>query len=91
MLVSLAIIAFFWRDDKGLPVWGRVIAPSLGAVGLSACFALMVINLDLVSSSTSLVVQNFPVLLAPVGLGGAGLALWIKRQRSGANPDIVAE
>lgn len=91
VMVSLAIIAFFWRDDRGFPFWRRMIAPGLGAVGLSVCFALMAVNLDLVSSSTSPVVQSFPALLALVGLGGAGLALWIKRQRSEANLGIVTE
>lgn len=69
VMVSLAIIAFFWRNDRGLPVWRRMIAPGLGAVGLSACFALVVMNLDLVSSSTSLVVQSFPCVAGTVRTG----------------------
>jgi amino acid transporter len=63
VMVSLAVVAFFWRDDRASNVWRRMIAPGLSAVGLSVCIALMVANLDLVSGSKSLVVQSFPAVL----------------------------
>lgn len=75
VMVSLAVMAFFWRDHRGLNVWQRFVAPALGMAGLSVCLTLMAVNLDLVSGSTSLVVQSFPVLLLAIGLAGAGLAL----------------
>ncbi|GEP55841.1 APC family permease [Reyranella soli] len=81
-MVSLAVIAFFWRDKRGLTVWRRLIAPALSAIGLATCTVLMAANLDLVSGSKSLVVQSFPALLLLIGLAGAGLAVWIKRRIS---------
>jgi amino acid transporter len=85
LMVSLAVVAFFWRDSRGLTVWSRMIAPAFSAVGLAVCIVLMAINLDLVSGSTSLIVQSFPALLLLIGLGGAGLAAWIKRRTPEAN------
>jgi amino acid transporter len=81
-MVSLAVIAFFWRDNRGLTVWRRLIAPGLSAIGFATCIVLMAANLDLVSGSKSLVVQSFPALLLLIGLAGAGLSVWIKRRIS---------
>lgn len=80
-LVSLAVIAFFWREPRGVSVWRRVVAPFASAAGLAACFALMAGNLEIVSGSTSRVVQYFPEMLVAVGLLGSALALRVKRRR----------
>jgi amino acid transporter len=80
-MVSLAVIAFFWRNSRGMGVWRRLVAPALSAAGLAVSFALMAANLALVSGSNSLVVQSFPYLLLAIALGGAGLALWVKAYR----------
>jgi amino acid transporter len=85
VMVSLAVIAFFWRDDKGLNVWRRMIAPGLSAAGLSVCIVLMAANLDLVSGSKSVIVQSFPALLLLIGLAGAGLAAWTRWRKPEAN------
>jgi amino acid transporter len=78
LLVSLAVIAFFWRDSQGVGLWRRLVAPGLAAAGLAACFVMMASNIALVSGSNALVVQLFPALLLAIGLGGAGLALWVR-------------
>ena len=80
-LVSLAVIAFFWRNSRGMSVWRRLVAPGLSAAGLAACFVMMTANLELVSGSSSLVVQGFPLLLLLIGLAGAGLAVWAKARK----------
>lgn len=80
-LVSLAVIAFFWRNSRGMSVWRRLVAPGLSAAGLAACFVMMAANLELVSGSNSLVVQGFPLLLLLIGLAGAGLAVWVKARK----------
>jgi hypothetical protein len=90
-MVSLAVIAFFWRDDRGVNVWRRMIAPGLGAAGLTVCIVLMAANLDLVSGSKSPIVQSFPAVLLLIGLGGAGLAVWIKRRTPEANFGISSQ
>lgn len=87
LLVSVAVIAFFWRDRRGMSVWRRLVAPGLSALGLAACFALMADNLELVSGSSSRIVRSFPVILLAIGLAGAGLALWIKARK----PRVYAE
>jgi amino acid transporter len=86
LLVSLAVIAFFWRKSHGVSVWRRLVAPGLSAIGLAACFVLMAGNIALVSGSNSLVVESFPVLLLAIALAGAGLALWVKLSK----PEVYA-
>lgn len=81
LLVSLAVIAFFWRNGRGLSLWQRLVAPGLSAAGLAACFVMMVDNLELVSGSNSLIVQGFPLILLAIALAGAGLALWVKARK----------
>jgi hypothetical protein len=80
-MVSRAVVAFFWRNSRGLSVWRRLVAPGLSAVGLAVCFVLMSGNLALVSGSSSRLVQGFPLILAAIGLAGAGLAIWLKGRR----------
>lgn len=82
-MVSIAVIVFFWRDDRGFGPWRRLVAPGVSAAGLVVCLLLMVANLDLVSGSTSLIVQSFPVLVLMIGLAGAGLAARIKKEAVG--------
>src|SRR6185436_4577377 len=87
LLVSLAVIAFFWRNSRGVSVWRRLVAPGLSAAGLAACFFLMVANIELVSGSNSSIVQSFPLLLLAIGLAGAGLAFGVKV----GNPGVYAK
>jgi amino acid transporter len=86
ILVSLAVVAFFWRDRRGIGLWRRLVAPALAALGLAVSLVLMSLNLGLVSGSTSRFVQSFPALLVLIGLGGAGLAAWVKARK----PEVYA-
>src|SRR5699024_4406660 len=45
---SVAIIAWFIRNPQGRNVWGRIIAPGIAAVGLTAVFLMILVNFDLV-------------------------------------------
>jgi amino acid transporter len=87
-LVSIAVLAFFWRNSRGMGVWRRLVAPGLSAVGLAVCFVLMAGNLELVSGSSSRIVQGFPVLLLAIGLAGAGLALWVRARKPAVYADL---
>jgi amino acid transporter len=88
LLVSIAVIVFFWREHRGVSLWRRLIAPGLSAIGLAACFGLMAANLDLVSGSSSRIVQNFPWILLFVGALGASFALWVKERRPAVYADL---
>lgn len=78
ILVSLAVVAFFWRDSRSIGLWRRLVAPGLAALGLAVSLFLMSLHLDLVSGSSSRFVQGFPAFLLLIGLGGIGLAIWVK-------------
>jgi amino acid transporter len=86
MMVSIAVVAFFYRNALGIGIWHRLIAPIFSAIGLGACLALMTANLELVSGSDSIVVRTFPSLLALIGAIGFGFAVWIRSRR----PEIYA-
>ena len=86
LLVSLAVIAFFWREGRGLGPWRRLIAPGVSAAGLATCIVLMTANLDLVAGTKSRIVQSFPVMLLMIGLAGAAFAVWLRRRR----PEVYA-
>ena len=81
VLVSLAVIVFFLRDNQGLKIWHRLIAPVIGMLGLGACLVFMTANLSLVSGSESLVVDAFPVVIGLIGCFGFAFAnrIWSTR------------
>jgi amino acid transporter len=81
VMVCAAVVVFFLRASRGASVWRRLVAPSLGGLGLAVCLGLMTANLDMVSGSKSPIVQSFPALLLLVALGGAALALWIRARK----------
>jgi amino acid transporter len=88
LLVSIAVVAFFWRKSHGMSVWRRLVAPGLSAVGLAVCFVLMAGNLELVSGSSSLIVQGFPLLLLAIGLAGIGHVAWLKARKPKVYADL---
>ena len=81
VLVSVAGIVFFHRDQHGLGIWHRLIAPGLSALGLTACLMLMASNLAVISGSDSLIVDCFPAVLAAIGAMGFGFAVWTRSRR----------
>jgi amino acid transporter len=86
IIVSLAVIAFFRRETRGVSLWRRMIAPALSAVALAVCFWLMWSNISLVSGSEHPLVKAFPLVIAAIGILGAGFATWLKSAR----PDTYA-
>ncbi len=81
ILVSVAVIAFFRKDSRGVGLWPALIAPALGAAGLFACLVVMIANLSLVSGSESLVVDAMPAIIVAIGIAGYLFAVWIRRTR----------
>ena len=88
LLVSIAVVAFFWRKTYGMSLWRRLIAPGLSAVGLAVCFVLMAGNLELVSGSSSRIVQGFPLILLGIGLAGIGFVAWLKARKPRVYADL---
>ena len=86
VMVSIAVIAFFRTNTRGIGIWHRLIAPALSAAGLGGCLILMASNLALVSGSSSRIVTSFPSLLALIGSIGFGFAIWVRSRR----PEIYA-
>jgi amino acid transporter len=86
IMVSIAVIAFFGRNTRGIGLWHRLIAPALSTAGLGTCLVLMAFNLSLVSGSDSRIVNAFPSLLALIGAIGFGFAIWVRSRR----PEIYA-
>ena len=74
LLISLAVVGFFRRETRGVDLFHRFIAPALSAVGLIVALALSVMNLPLLSGSTSPLVFLLPAALATVALAGILIA-----------------
>lgn len=81
ILVSLAVIVYFNRDDRGTGLWRRAVAPGISVILLSTCLYLMVINIEFVSGSASPIVKSFPVIIAALVLLGMAFASWLKTAR----------
>lgn len=81
VLVSVAVIAFFARNPRGISLVARLIAPGLSGLGLLLCLGIMIANLSLVSGSESRIVESFPILIVAVGACGATLAMSLRSRR----------
>lgn len=81
ILVSVAVIAFFRQNARGIGIWQRLVAPALAAAGLCACLVLMITNLALISGSDSIVVESFPAVLMGLGIAGIGFALVLRTRK----------
>jgi amino acid transporter len=88
VLVSLAVIAFFSRDARGVGLWQRLVAPGMSALGLGACLVLMSTRLDLVSGSRSRIIDAFPAMIALIGLAGVCLAIWLRSRKPGVYANL---
>ncbi|MFF4579864.1 amino acid permease [Streptomyces sp. NPDC001389] len=77
---SVAVVAFFWhRSDREL--WRCVIAPVIGTVGLTAAFALALLNYATLTDSTDPAVNATPAVLCAAAVAGVVVALWLRRHR----------
>ena len=78
VLVSIAVIMFFRRDNKGNNVWTTTIAPTIALIGLAGGIVLVTANLSLLAGTSNIVVSSFPFLVLAVGLLGIAFALRVK-------------
>ncbi len=76
----LSVIAFF-RRHPDRHWWRTGVAPVLGLVGLVASAVLVVQNFDLLTGTTSTLVNSLPWAFVVVGTAGTGFALWLRARR----------
>lgn len=86
ILVCIAVIMFFHRDDRGHGVWTTKFAPALSGIGLLGALVLVISNLDLLAGTSNIIVSSLPYLILLAGLMGASFALMIKA----SSPDRYA-
>ena len=85
---AASVVAYFMRRPSGLNVWVRLLAPTLGFIGLLAAIILAFTNFGLVVSA-----EEGPALLLPWLLPVAaliGIVIGVVRVRTGVIPDLEA-
>lgn len=81
ILVSLSVIVYFSRDDRGISVWRRAAAPGISIVTLSGCLYLLVTNIEFVSGTDSPIVKSFPMAIGALLVLGVIFGNWLKTNR----------
>ncbi len=69
-IASVAIVAFFLRHRREESLWGAIIAPALGGLGLVVGLVFMVLNYETLTGSTLTWVNAMPLALALAALVG---------------------
>jgi amino acid transporter len=78
-LTSLSVLVFFARQRKF--GWSRTAAPALATCGLGTATVLSLVNYDVITGTTSAVINNLPWLLVVVIAIAAGVGLWTRARR----------
>jgi amino acid transporter len=73
-IAAAAIVAYFLRHRQGESVWGTIIAPALGGIGLVIGIVLMILNYSTLTGSTATWVNALPLLLPAAAVIGAVMA-----------------
>ena len=81
ILVSLSVIVYFSRDDRGVNLWRRAAAPGVSVITLSTCLYLLVSNIEFVSGTDSPIVKSFPLVIAALLVLGMVFGHWLKSNR----------
>jgi amino acid transporter len=81
-LAAYAIVGYFLRNsDKDRRWWNVRIAPTLGALGLTAATILVILNFASLTGSKSPVTTHLWLLDPLAALIGLGLAAWLRWRR----------
>ena len=73
-IAAAAIVGYFRRHRCGESVWGTIIAPALGGIGLVIGIVLMILNYSTLTGSTVAWVNWLPLLLPAAAAIGAVMA-----------------
>lgn len=80
VMAAISVVTFFRR--RGERDWLRtLIMPGIGAVMLLVAFVLAVVYFPTLVSTTNVVVDRLPALLAVAVFAGLGAGLWLRRKR----------
>ncbi|MEU1601057.1 APC family permease [Streptomyces sp. NPDC005708] len=83
-LAAASIVGFFLRHRAGESVWGAIVAPAIGGLGLLVGFVLMILNYSTLTGTASTWVNSLPWLLLAATTVGAVAA---GRQREHTDGD----
>lgn len=89
-LVSLAVVGFFVKDNRGVNLWSRMIAPILGFLALGTIFVLILVNFNVLigdPDGTSIMTWLLPVIIVVPGIIGV---IWGAVLKS-ANPKVYEQ
>jgi len=82
-VTSVAVIAYFWRDDRGYSSLVRLWAPAVAALGLGTVFALILVNFDVMigAEGPSPLVVVMPAIILGAGVVGLVWGEVLRRTR----------
>lgn len=81
ILTALAVVAFFAKDRKGLSRWRTLVAPLLGAAGMTAILYFAIANVGLITGRTGSINVMLPLLTVLVFATGFGAAIFLRQHR----------
>lgn len=81
VLVSLAVIRYFWRNSRGVNIWLRLVAPAIAALGLVGCIGLQIWQMDKLTGVSFELSMLTPVAVVLVALCGIFVVLWTRRSK----------
>ncbi|HEX5116771.1 MAG TPA: APC family permease [Pseudonocardiaceae bacterium] len=75
---AVSVIAYFRRRPER-HWWRTLIAPLLGAAGLTTAVVLLVLNYSLLTGTSTALVNHLPWLYVVLAVAGVGYAHWMRR------------
>jgi cation diffusion facilitator CzcD-associated flavoprotein CzcO/amino acid transporter len=79
-IASIAIVVFFSKQPRRA-VFSTLVAPAIGALGLTLAVVLVMLNFSLLTSVDDALFNRSPLLFPCVAASGFLFALWLRRHR----------
>lgn len=87
-LTAVAILAFFWRDNRGVSAWEGRIAPAVSAIALAIVVFFVLINIPMFTGREGAINWILPSVNLVVLALGVARALWMRNHRPGEYQQI---
>ncbi|NVD39990.1 APC family permease [Ensifer sp. HO-A22] len=81
LLTAISIIAFFWRDSRGVSWWEGKVAPAISAVALAVFVYFVLSNLPMFTGREGAINWILPSINLVALALGISRALWMRRHR----------